>query len=191
MHPTQTLPTPEADPAATAATRRFDGQPETDPDRRFFDLRESGYTGWIDQDGHPVDGPTFVRIATTEADRPTRRVTPASTLRAAALYLDRHGWCQGAYYDQTATCFTPAACTVGAIGMVCYGGPVDAPAQNFDDPGFDAFEAAVAYLDVWLADRFGLNVYEYNDARTVTADDVTAALRAAANDWDRTNGGAV
>ena len=38
----------------THPSRRFDGQPETAADRRFFDLRESGYTGWIDQDGQPV-----------------------------------------------------------------------------------------------------------------------------------------
>lgn len=38
-------------------TRRFDGQPETEADKRFFELRESGYTGWIDQDGYAVSGP--------------------------------------------------------------------------------------------------------------------------------------
>lgn len=32
-------------------TRRVDGKPETDADKRFFDLRESGYTGPIDRDG--------------------------------------------------------------------------------------------------------------------------------------------
>lgn len=40
-----------------ATSRRFDGLPETEADRRFFDLRESGYTGWINQDGYPVDDP--------------------------------------------------------------------------------------------------------------------------------------
>jgi hypothetical protein len=53
-------------------TRRWDGQPETDADRRFFDLRESGNTGWIDQDGYSVDGPQFVRSGlsdVTGADR--------------------------------------------------------------------------------------------------------------------------
>jgi hypothetical protein len=35
-------------------TRRFDGQPETERDTRFFDLRESGWGGPIDQDGYPV-----------------------------------------------------------------------------------------------------------------------------------------
>jgi hypothetical protein len=35
-------------------TRRIDGRPETAADRRFLDLRESGYQGPIDQDGYAV-----------------------------------------------------------------------------------------------------------------------------------------
>ena len=35
-------------------SRRVDGRPETDADRRFFDLRESGWTGPVDQDGNAV-----------------------------------------------------------------------------------------------------------------------------------------
>jgi hypothetical protein len=35
-------------------TRRVDGKRETAADKRFFDLRESGYTGPIDQDGRKV-----------------------------------------------------------------------------------------------------------------------------------------
>ena len=38
----------------TRASRRVDRQPETAADTRFFDLRESGYTGPINQDGQPV-----------------------------------------------------------------------------------------------------------------------------------------
>jgi hypothetical protein len=38
------------------ATRRVDGKPETEADRRFFDLRESGYAGPVDQDGRKVTG---------------------------------------------------------------------------------------------------------------------------------------
>jgi hypothetical protein len=34
-------------------SRRWDGEPETEADTRFFDLRESGYTGPIDQDSYP------------------------------------------------------------------------------------------------------------------------------------------
>lgn len=36
-------------------SRRWDRAPETDRDRRFFDLREAGYQGAIDQDGYAVD----------------------------------------------------------------------------------------------------------------------------------------
>ena len=36
-------------------SRRVDGQPETEADKRFFDLREGGYTGPIDNNGMPVD----------------------------------------------------------------------------------------------------------------------------------------
>jgi hypothetical protein len=48
-------PDPETTPGRP--TRRVDGQPETEADRRFFDLREAGYTGPIDQDGHAVNPP--------------------------------------------------------------------------------------------------------------------------------------
>jgi len=36
-------------------SRRVDNKPETAADTRFFDLREGGYTGWIDQDGNAVE----------------------------------------------------------------------------------------------------------------------------------------
>lgn len=45
---------------AAKTSRRFDRQPETEADKRFFDLRESGYDGWIDQDGRAADGPTWL-----------------------------------------------------------------------------------------------------------------------------------
>ncbi len=54
-------------PPPQPESRRPDGQPETDADRRFFDLRESGYAGWIDQDGRAVDGPEFVHTDTPPA----------------------------------------------------------------------------------------------------------------------------
>lgn len=108
-------------------------------------------------------------------------VTTARTLRGAARYLARHGWCQGSYYDQTATCFTPAACVVGAIAIVCYGGPVDAPALHYTAPGFDAFEAAVSCLDGYLFLLHGSDVYSFNDADGRTADQVVGALREVAD----------
>ena len=36
-------------------SRRADGKPETAIDKRFFDLRESGYTGPVDHNGQPVE----------------------------------------------------------------------------------------------------------------------------------------
>jgi hypothetical protein len=129
------------------------------------------------------------QVTDTVTPTATPTVTPAQTLRAAARYLQLHGWIQGAYYDPTATVFTPAACVVGAIGMVCFGGPVDAPAQHFDDPGFPDFEAAVAYLDRYLIERFHVCVYDFNDAWGRTEADVIFALDEAADAWERRNSG--
>jgi hypothetical protein len=49
-------PEPEPQP-----TRRIDGKPETPADARFFNARDGGYKGWIDQDGHPVPEPSGLR----------------------------------------------------------------------------------------------------------------------------------
>jgi len=111
--------------------------------------------------------------------------TPACTLRAAARYLARYGWVQGCLYDPSATVFTPSACLVGALGMVCYGGPVDAQALTSDDPGYAQFDAALSYLDVYLAGRwYAQNGYEFNDARGRTLADVIAVLFEAAMAWE-------
>lgn len=45
-----------------AATRRVDGRPEAAADRKFFDLRESGYRGPIDQNGDKVTDPEILDI---------------------------------------------------------------------------------------------------------------------------------
>lgn len=122
---------------------------------------------------HPVTGST---------------VTPARTLRDTALYLARYGWIQGAYYDASGGSFTPPACLVGAIGMVCYGGPVDAPAHNYDDPGFGDFEPALAWLERHLADVHDIgDAFRFNDAKGRTAEQVIAVLNAAAERWEETH----
>jgi hypothetical protein len=55
-------------------TRRPDGKPETPADTRFFDLRESGYTGPIDQDGRKdttSEGASILRrMAQRRGERP-------------------------------------------------------------------------------------------------------------------------
>ncbi|GGL09758.1 DUF6197 family protein [Mangrovihabitans endophyticus] len=139
-----------------------------------YSLTDAGRVALAATDGTlsacPVD-------AVTETDD---EVT-ARVLRCAALYLERHGWIQGAYYDAASQSFTPAACLVGAVGMVCYGGPVDAPAQHFDDPGFLDFEAAVLHLDRYLLVEDGSESYEFNDAKGRCREDVTHVLRDAAS----------
>jgi len=39
-----------------------DGKPETAADKRFFDLRESGYGGPVDQDGRKVTSGRAVEV---------------------------------------------------------------------------------------------------------------------------------
>jgi hypothetical protein len=134
--------------------------------------------------GSEPDGYTVTetgREALDEASAVEAPGTAPRVLRSAALYLERHGWIQGAYYDATEGVFTPAACLVGAIGMVCYGGPVDAPAQHFDDPGFLDFEEAVLHLDRFLLVEDGSESYEFNDAKGRRVEDVTHVLRQAAD----------
>jgi hypothetical protein len=57
----QTGPAGPVGPADPRGSRRLDGRPETDADRRFFDLRESGYRGPIDQDGY-APGPVRQQV---------------------------------------------------------------------------------------------------------------------------------
>lgn len=129
-------------------------------------------------------------VATAVTSAVASAVTAARTLRCAAWYLARYGWIQGAYYDQSATVFTPAACVVGAIAVVCYGGPVETPTQHFEAPGFTEFEAAITFLDCYLVDREGVTAYGFNDAKGRTVQDVRRALNEAADEWDRLYGGA-
>ncbi|RZU50679.1 hypothetical protein EV385_2457 [Krasilnikovia cinnamomea] len=194
--------------ACPEPTRRYDGKPETSTDRRYFDLCQSdhaaelygqseldhdrlpttdGFIAWCARqataaDGYVVTESGLHALAASQGDDECGEepVTAGRVLQSAALYLERHGWIQGAYYDPSATCFTPAACLVGAIGMVCYGGPVDAPAQHFDNPGFLDFEEAVLHLDRYLLVADGSESYEFNDAKGRTPQQVTHALREAA-----------
>jgi hypothetical protein len=185
-------------------TRRFDGKPETDLDRRFFDLCQSadaaefyeqneldhdriptgdGFAAWCAKQAADPAGYVVTESGLRALDEASAEGAPGTAgtvLRSAALYLERHGWIQGSYYDTTATVFTPAACLVGAIGMVCYGGPVDAPAQHFDDPGFLDFEEAVLHLDRYLLVEDGSESYAFNDVSGRRVEDVLRVLRQAA-----------
>jgi hypothetical protein len=126
-------------------------------------------------------------------------LTPADILRLAAIYLRRHGWTQGDYYalptDQAEAESlnpTPPACALGAIGMAIYGTPV---ADPFHLGSVD--EAVFRYTSEVLRDHLELNVFgpperwqdtvsvsSWNDDYAYTADEVIAALEAAAKEWE-------
>ena len=154
-------------PAPSTGTTRIDIQP--------FNREEPAVS-------HPTQGPVSDRNTPDTSDVSD---TVARTLRDTAWYLHRHGWVQGCFYDPSATVFTPAACLVGALGMVCYGGPVDAPAHHTDDPGYGDFDEAMTHLEGYLAAyRYGVDVYEFNDAKGRTLDQVLGLLDDAATSWD-------
>jgi hypothetical protein len=44
----------DVEPTATQS-RRWDKQPETEVDKRSFDVRAAGYDGWVDSQGYPTD----------------------------------------------------------------------------------------------------------------------------------------
>jgi hypothetical protein len=158
---------------------------------------------------------TTHHITSSGADTDTPvAVTPADTMRGAARYLTAHGLHQGSYYpgpDQPSDPGYqpfPPACAVGALAMAAHGRRHDSVYSCLDQPaGLRAFNSAVNaltdYLDrveepppgdplLWDATIIdqGSNPFAWNDHPDRTADQVIAVLYAAADDWDRTHGGA-
>ncbi len=134
------------------------------------------------------------------------QVTLADRLRMAALYLRQHGWTQGAYYATTEDNPFPPACAIGAIGMAAHGVVTDCP--EIEGPHVRDCNKAVEYLGNHLHDHGHINLDsgDWNDSRDPslpystgdwndrpgrTAEQVTTALDAAADEWDRlhTQGG--
>lgn len=95
-------------------TRRPDGRPETDRDRRFFDLRDAGYLGPIDQDHHPV----------ASMDIDARRLTPQEV--AAAIAAGGYPLAQPA---------PEAAPTPAAAPQMSDGHPAAGPGPTGSTPG--------------------------------------------------------
>ncbi|MEU5791131.1 hypothetical protein ABZ754_25835 [Micromonospora purpureochromogenes] len=127
------------------------------------------------------------------------QVTPADLLRMAALYLRRHGWHQGTYYNPLfpTDFLTPPACAAGAIGIACAGHQVEHFSHLASDALADylaALGAFVDYLDttmpVFATDEDGFVIdentspYSWNDDPARTAEQVITALHAAADEWD-------
>lgn len=122
-------------------------------------------------------------------------VTPADTLRGAARYLELHGFNRGHFYalDADNPAFPPA-CVIGALGMAAHGRLCDPP-TSCGLPGDRDFRLAYSHLTGYLVDQGHLitddewstgvsSVGEWNDNDEQAAEAVTAALRAAADDYD-------
>jgi hypothetical protein len=132
-------------------------------------------------------------------------VPPADTLRGAARYLELHGWVQNGYYWPDNTTAFPSACADGAIGMAAFGGITTCPSREGENPHFRDYNRAFHYFsdylrstgwkpscDAWCGtgndclcdpDQAEI-VFDWNDDDTRTVDEVLAALRAAADEYD-------
>jgi len=123
-------------------------------------------------------------------------MTPADVARGAALYLARHGWTQGSYYNgDTESGATPPACLMGALAMAVYGRPVPDP-YDPDLPGGEDFRRATATVNAYLADidpdwaeAEDDSVGDWNDRWATSADEVITALNTIADEWDRQHPG--
>jgi hypothetical protein len=120
--------------------------------------------------------------------------TPADTLRDAAAYLAEHGWIQGEAFATT-TAEQPACCVYGAIRIACGGSPRAYVTSDQDIAISRAMYALAIHLHPGYRPHHrdgNLNpfipaqriVTGWNDQQTA-ADDVIAALHAAADEWDR------
>jgi hypothetical protein len=125
-------------------------------------------------------------------------ITPSDVLRGAATYLTRYGWHQGKFFA-TSDPF-PAASADGGLLMAVYGRPVDVfdpdNADLLDEPDYSLWIAALDAVE----DHLGLSrgfvpaqriiapgdlLFAWQDDPTRTCEQVTTALREAADDFDR------
>jgi hypothetical protein len=124
--------------------------------------------------------------------------TPADLLRGAAGYLETHGWHQGADYDRRGDSATPPACAMGALDLVAYGDLATAKEVGYQVDLTPAVRDALRLLSAYVADTTGCYpdhdageyqavIGDWNDEHRRTITDVTTALRAAADTWDRTH----
>jgi hypothetical protein len=125
--------------------------------------------------------------------------TPAWILRAAADHIDTHGWHQGSLYGpEVVDDNHPSACALGGIHLAsCF-----APGQSEYGTGGTTIthvvNAAICVLGGYLTDTGRIDfvddpdlatyeglIGDWNDTAERTVTDVTAALRDAAEQWDR------
>jgi len=120
----------------------------------------------------------------------TTESTPQALLKRAADVIDKRGWHQGGYTNDTG-----CVCTLGALRVAAAGVPDDAPYWDvqsaaldlpgrFDDPDHDEVDRAAVALEDYFGRHniLGWDVADWNDNPERTKDEVTAALRAAAEE---------
>ena len=129
-------------------------------------------------------------------------MTPADLLRGAAVYLKRHGWTKGQFFEQLADTDGPfvPACASGAIMTVAHGQCVPNGIIRYDettDPNAAAAARAMRVFANWLDSDYISDSVEvlpvsyldvigdWNDDKGRTLDEVVQALTDAADDWDR------
>ncbi|MEV0396917.1 DUF6197 family protein [Polymorphospora rubra] len=126
----------------------------------------------------------------------TGDITPADLLRNAAVYLERHGWQQGFLLGLGFDTPYPPACALGAIRMAATGNADDVITTTIPADDYTACLLAQAILANHLEPDYDhtndieadLNfevISDWNDDTERTANDVTTALRDAADTWDR------
>ncbi|AEV87182.1 hypothetical protein ACWT_6168 [Actinoplanes sp. SE50] len=134
--------------------------------------------------------------ANTPVTDPT--MTPAALLRAAALYLQQHGWTQHQFYDLVAITDGqfPPACASGAIMTAATGRCLASGVCTLDgDPDTIAAIRALRVFAAWLDLEYTPTgfyetsaidvVGDWNDYEGRTRDEVIETLTDAADDWDR------
>jgi hypothetical protein len=121
-------------------------------------------------------------------------MTPADVLRAAALYLERHGWTQYLLYESDQP--FPPACAMGAVRMTVLGDPLGL-ADIPNDTDTALVNRVLRYLAGYIDADFDAEtssamqfIGEWNDDRDRTKPDVVSLLRDAADEWDRIHRGA-
>ena len=124
-------------------------------------------------------------------------MSPAELLRGAALYLWRHGWMRGDFFDLLDDQPFPRACALGAINICAHGRPIlgsdDTAEDALTDAAIRAMRVLAGYLDPDYDTGDSLHasaidiVAAYNDQEHMTAEEIVDTLRKAAHEWDRTH----
>lgn len=103
----------------------------------------------------------------------------ADILDRAAAHIDRVGWTQGDWYEETPG-LQPKDCSVcadGALAVAAYGDPFGAGGHRKPDQ-FALHSAAVTALIRYI----GEGLIDWNDSEDRTKGEVVGAMRAAADE---------